>query len=186
MHCWRAEASEPTEICLRYWSNKAIGRTVNCEAVLAYFLRVCSASPTKSRGAFSRYSSVSDARHCAALDELSSMVEACFPLFSSLRRRDATFYQLQLSLVGFCKSPCSYIANVQNLHARSSYYLKIFTEKKLLEVCAILVRFVYLDRRKQTTVGLTYIITYILMKKCSHLFTTLHTVVGLCVKFISV
>ena len=42
LQCWRAEArSDPTGICLRSWSYKAIGRTVSCEA---YFSRVCSAS----------------------------------------------------------------------------------------------------------------------------------------------
>ena len=68
LHCWRAEArSKPTVIC---WSYKAIGRTVSCEAKLAYFSRV--AHDDRERRV-SRCSVVSDARRGL----LGSMVEAC-------------------------------------------------------------------------------------------------------------
>ena len=141
-----------------YWQNS--------EAVLTYFLRICSVSPTTSKGACLSLFAVSDARHRATFYELSSMVEACSPLFSNLRCRDATFFQLQLSLVGFCKSPCSYIANVQNLHARSLCYLKFFIEKKVPEVCAILVCFVYLNGERSVSHNHTH--------TCENIFPSVH------------
>ena len=144
MHCWRTEASEPTGICLRCCSYKAIGRTVSCETVLAYFSRVCSASSTTSRGvSLAVRQSQSDARR----------------LRRALLHGPSSSIHHQLSLVGFCKSLCSY---VQNPRVRSSCF---FLVRKVLEVSAILVRFVYLDTRRRTTVGLTYIITYIHMEK---------------------
>ena len=107
LHCWRAEArSEPTGICLRCWSYIAIGRTVSCISLL--FTRLLCVVHDIERGMSLavRQSPVQD----AALYELSYMVEACFPLFSSLRREmlsSSSSIHRQLSLVGFCKSPSS-------------------------------------------------------------------------------
>ena len=122
---WRAEArSEPTGICLRCWSYnaKGIGRTVSCEAMLAYFSRVCSAFPKRGVSLAVGHSPMQD----AAFYELSSMVEVCFQLFSSLRREtlpcSSSIYR-QLSLVGFCKSPPSELATCSAESARAELVL---------------------------------------------------------------
>ena len=155
MHCWRAEArSEPTGICLRCWSYnaKGIGRTVSCEAVLAYFSRVCSAFPTTSREAClsllvilrcktppstssppwwrcaSSSSAVSDARRCL----VPALSIASCRLWASVSRRRA-----------------SYIATCSAESARAELVLfEISLLYMYSRLSAILVRFVYLDTRK--------------------------------------
>ena len=116
--------------------------------MLAHFSRVCSAFPKRGVSLAVGHSPMQD----AAFYELSSMVEVCFQLFSSLRREtlpcSSSIYR-QLSLVGFCKSPPSELATCSAESARAELVL---FEISLLYMCsrlsAILVRFVYLDTRK--------------------------------------
>ena len=75
--------------------------TVSCDAVLAYFSRVCSASSTTIERGMS-LAVWSSPMQDAAFYELSSILEACFSLFSSLRLETLPSSSSIHSLVGFC------------------------------------------------------------------------------------
>ena len=82
------------------------------------------------------------------------------PALQQSPMRDPAFFQLHPSPDVACgllyKSPSSCSEHAES--ARSSCCSKHFLLRKVLEVSAILVRFVYLDTRKRTTVGVTYYI----------------------------
>ena len=134
--------------CQRYWQNSELWSCVS----LLFPLLLCVSHDIKRGVSLAvGHSPMQD----AAFYELSSMVEVCLQLFSSLQREtlpcSSSIYR-QLSLVGFCKSPPSELATCSAESARAELVL---FEISLLYMCsrlsAILVRFVYL---KRTTVGL--------------------------------
>ena len=91
----------------------------------------------------------------AAVYELSSIMEACFLLFSSLRLEtlpsSSSIHRHLWASVS--RRPAKLYIRERAESARAELVLFVlFIE---LEVSAILVRFVYLDTPKRTTVGLT-------------------------------
>ena len=126
---------------------KVIGRTVSWEALLAYFSRILSASPTTSRRCVSRCSAASDAKRrlvrallhgggvLAALQQSPTRDAAFFQLYPSLHR--------QLSFVS--RRP----ANSGSESARPEPVL--YCSRYVRDFCVF--RYTYIAKR--TTVGLT-------------------------------